>query len=347
VDNAALLSLRRTGAVAKRILLQLRNDRRTMALMFAAPIFVLTLMYFVLDTNDKSTAIAVYNFPSGMEERLSMYDVKVRRTSEAEALHLMDEGEIFAVGTVKDGRLTVTLNEENPAKSSAALAALEGCFQGKANRRADRIPTIIYRYGVYNPQDIDSMGPVLIGLIVFFFVFLVAGMSFLQERTSGTLEKLLSTPIRRYEIVFGYLIGFGLFTIAQSVLIAAYCVYVLGILEAGSFALMLFVILCGSLLALSLGTLLSTVAQNEFQMIQFIPLVIVPQVFFSGLFDLSPVMQKIGYVMPLYYIASALRNVMLKAATFTDVAPDAGIILLLTLIFACANVRALKVYRSI
>jgi ABC-2 type transport system permease protein len=340
-------SIRRVGAVAKRILLQLRNDRRTMALMFAAPLLVLTLIYFVLDSSDKSAALAVYNFPSDMEERLNSYDVKVRRTTEDEAMRLMDEGQIFAAGTVRDGRLIITLNEEKPAKSAAALAALEGSFAGHQNRRADMIPTLIYRYGVRNPEDIDTMGPVLIGLIVFFFVFLVAGMSFLQERTSGTLEKLLSTPIRRSEIVLGYLGGFGLFTIAQSALIAAYCVYVLGMLNVGSFALALLVILLGALLALSLGTLLSTVAQNEFQLVQFIPLVIVPQVFFSGLFDLSPALEKIGYIMPLYYIANALRSVMLKDAGFVDIAENCCVILGLTILFACLNVRALKSYRSI
>ncbi|MDR1133743.1 MAG: ABC transporter permease [Synergistaceae bacterium] len=114
------------------------------------------------------------------------------------------------------------------------------------------------------------------------------------------------------KIVFGYILGFGAVTAVQSLLIVCFCVYVLNVMLTGSFWLVLLITLSGSLTALTLGALLSTAANSEFQIIQFIPIVIIPQVFFSGLFELSPVLAAVGRCMPLYYIADALAEVMLK-----------------------------------
>ncbi|WP_367189400.1 ABC transporter permease [Thermobacillus sp. ZCTH02-B1] len=109
----------------------------------------------------------------------------------------------------------------------------------------------------------DSLSPVLIGLFAFFFVFLIAGVSFLRERTGGTLERLLATPLRRWEIVAGYTAGFGIFTSLQAVLIAGYAVGVLGSMMAGSFGWVILIMLLLSLTALSLGTFLSAFADTE------------------------------------------------------------------------------------
>ena len=85
----------------------------------------------------------------------------------------------------------------------------------------------------------DNFGPILIGFFVFFFVFLIAGVAFLKERTTGTLERILATPLRRWEIVIGYLLGFGVFTIIQSALIAWFSINILNIMMIGSFSLVL------------------------------------------------------------------------------------------------------------
>jgi ABC-2 type transport system permease protein len=183
--------------------------------------------------------------------------------------------------------------------------------------------------------------------MIFFFVFLVAGISFLQERTTGTLEKLLSTPIRRWEIVTGYVLGFGIITVIQSVLISLYVVYILGVMMTGSIFLVLIITFCTAMLALTLGILLSTAANNEFQMIQFIPVVVVPQVFFSGLFELSSVWQAVGRVMPLYYVADALKKVMIKGNGISQIYIDLLVMICLSLLFMFANTLLLKRYRRI
>ncbi|CJC50947.1 antibiotic transport system permease [Streptococcus pneumoniae] len=103
-----------------------------------------------------------------------------------------------------------------------------------------------------------------------------------------------------------------------------------------------------SLTALTLGTFLSAYANNEFQMIQFIPLVIVPQIFFSGLFPMESMnLQMLGKVFPLTYGADAMRQVMIRNQGFTEIALDLTVLLLFAILFAVGNVFALKKHRKI
>jgi ABC-2 type transport system permease protein len=335
-------------ALARRILLQMRRDRRTLGLMLLAPLVVLSLMYLVLDTDEQPVRIAVVHVPADYVERLEFFHVETLRLYDAaDARTRLRAGEITASVTMRSGRLYVETDGTKPAKANRALAALEGA---RAEGRADRpdLKTVVdYVYGYEEFSVFDNVGPVLIGFIVFFFVFLVSGIAFLGERTTGTLEKLLSMPIRRREIVCGYLLGFGFFTALQSLIIVFFCVHALRVMCVGSTGLVILVTLCGALMSLTLGLLLSTAAQSEFQMMQFIPIVIIPQVFFSGLFDLSPQLEAVGRFMPMYYIAEALRTVMLKGGGLRDVSAPVLIMLAISLLFALADVRLLKRHRGV
>ena len=101
-----------------------------------------------------------------------------------------------------------------------------------------------------------------------------------------------------------------LFRSSESAFFSWYCVYILKVMMIGSFGLIILIIMLTAITALTLGMLISTLANNEFQMMQFIPLVIVPQIFFSGLFDLPSAIDKVGYIAPLRYVAHALREIM-------------------------------------
>lgn len=167
----------------------------------------------------------------------------------------------------------------------------------------------------------------------------------MKERTSGTLERLLATPIKRYEIVAGYVIGYGLFALVQTIIVVLYAVNVLDIVLVGSIWLVLLTNILVALVALSLGTLLSSFATSEFQMVQFIPLVIVPQVFFTGIFPLdgmSDWLQKIGKVMPLYYASDAMNGIMYKGFTFNEISLDLLILLAFAVVFITINIISLK-----
>jgi ABC-2 type transport system permease protein len=122
---------------------------------------------------------------------------------------------------------------------------------------------------------------------------------------------------------------------------------VLGVIMVGSLFWVLLITFCTAMLALTLGILLSTAANNEFQMIQFIPIVVVPQVFFSGLFQLTAMWETVGKVMPLHYVANALKEVMIKGNGFSRIYVDLLVMVGLSLLFMIANTLLLKRYRKI
>ena len=207
-----------------------------------------------------------------------------------------------------------------------------------------------YLYGEADSDYFTTISPVLLGFFVFFLVFLISGMALLRERTTGTLDKLLAAPVRRWEIIAGYLLGYGFFALIQTVLLVEFVVHVLHVTVAGSLALVMVITFLSALLALSFGVLLSTFAASEFQMVQFIPVVIIPQIFFSGIIEVGTLaewLQFLAKFMPLYYIGNALQSVMIKAGTLGDIRNDLAAIVLFIGIFTILNILGLKRYRRI
>ena len=333
-------------AMAKRILRQLKHDRRTLALIFGAPIILLTLIYFILSESTAAFTVAAINCPLDYIERLEEVDVSVTRMTESEAYDALQRGDIIASIIMEDNQMDVMIDGSNSSETAQVLNLLKTARLNVSAGSANNIE-VKYIYGYEGLSMFDNFGSVLIGFIVFFFVFLIAGISFLQERTSGTLERLLSTPIKRWEVVVGYVTGFGLIVMVQSVIIATYCVYVLRIMMVGSFALVMLVVLLAAIAALTLGVLMSTLAKNEFQMIQFIPLIVVPQIFFSGIFNIPDILLVIGRCMPLYYVADALNKIMIKGLGFADIAVDVFVLVGFSAVFMTLNTKLLKRYREI
>ncbi|GLX68342.1 ABC transporter permease [Paenibacillus glycanilyticus] len=335
----------RIRALVIRIIRQFVRDKRTLALLFLAPLLILSLTKLVFDGRTVSPDIGLVGSASALAEKLEeQADITVFDTFE-EADQQLKNGKLDAIIQLKDNKPDVTLEGSDPSVSRSTQLVLQKAMQQSATGDA---PAVHYLYGGPNMASFDSFGPVLIGFFSFFFVFLLAGVSFLRERTSGTLERLLATPIRRSEIVLGYLAGFGIFTLIQASLIAWFSVQVLGMSMTGHIVNMLLINLLLSLTALTLGTLLSSFASSEFQIIQFIPVIIVPQAFFSGLFNLdamNPVLQKLSYIMPLYYGADAMRGIMIRGEGISDIQLDIYVLAGLSILFAILNVIALKKHR--
>jgi ABC-2 type transport system permease protein len=139
-------------------------------------------------------------------------------------------------------------------------------------------------FSISDKTTLSTAAPGILATLILFFGFLITGISFLRERTQGTLERMLVTPLYRMDIVAGYLLGLLVFALIQTVIMFFYMVYVIGIDYRGDlWQILVFQVLIG-INAVSLGTFFSAFARNEFQMVQFIPIVIIPQVFASGLF---------------------------------------------------------------
>lgn len=338
------------GAIVKRITKQFLRDKRSLALLVVAPILLLSLIWLVLDGDAYDPIVAVDNVPEPIVDVLQdELQEEIVHLSKEEAESAFENDELDAFITVEDGVPSILLEGSDTTASGAVLKAVQGAL-ASMNSMAKVEPNIDYYFGADDLNLFDQIGSVLIGFFIFFFVFILGGISFLRERTQGTLEKLLSTPIKRWEIVTGYLLGFGLFTVIQSLISVAYAVYILDVYMAGQFWELLIVTLMLALTALTLATLLSAYANNEFQMVQFIPIVIVPQVFFSGIFNLETMaewLQVLSKFMPLTYGAEAMQAVMIKGQGIVDILPQLGVLFGFAVVFFLLNIVALKKHRRL
>lgn len=338
----------RVFGVVIRIIRQFFRDKRSLALMFGAPMLLLWLLSLVFTQKDYKPHIALVDVPAPIVESMKKQDASFYEYDKETARSELENQAIDAIVTVDHGKMKITLEGSDSSKNRAVMQVLQKSME--KTETTTMKPDVSYLHGSADFTMFDGLGPVLIGFFTFFFVFILSGVSFVRERLSGTLERLLSTPIRRWEIVAGYIIGFGIFAFLQSVLIVSFSVYVLDLYVAGSLWLTLLITCMLSLTALTLGTFLSAYANNEFQMIQFIPLVIVPQIFFSGLFPIESMnkwLQLLGKLFPLTYGADAMRQVMIRNQGFSEIAGDLGVLLLFAIVFAVGNVFALKKHRRI
>ncbi|MEK5326028.1 ABC transporter permease [Aeribacillus sp. FSL M8-0254] len=340
----------RVGAVVIRIIRQLLRDKRSIALLIFAPLLVITLVWLVLDGDPYEPKIAAENIPAPLEQVLqNELEKDVVQMSESEAKEAFQKEDLDAFITIKNHVPYVLLEGSDPTANSAVMKVIQTAFSSLSDQKNIQ-PDVEYYYGSDKINLFDQTGSVLIGFFVFFFVFVLGGISFLRERTQGTLEKLLSTPIKRWEIVTGYLLGFGLFTIIQSFVIVTYCVYVLDIWMAWDFWQLLVVTFLLAITALALATLLSAFANNELQIMQFIPIVIIPQAFFSGIFNLETLaewLQVLSKFMPLTYGADAIQEIMIKGKDLVDLWQDLLILFGFALLFYVLNIFALKKHRRL
>ncbi|MDY4253241.1 ABC transporter permease [Clostridium sp. SGI.024] len=354
-------------AVVIRIIKQTINDKRTLALMMIAPLIVLSLVYVLFNSgNDIILNVGIYNVNSDFKEALNETDLKVIDYSEKDNIESKIKGDdLSAFIYMDDVNINVTYENSSPQNTNKIKAIIKNIsiktniinltkkitsMNSKINFEDNGLISEKYLYGDEDTSYFDTITPMLIGFFVFFFVFLVSGISLLKERTSGTLYKLLATPIKRSEIVIGYLLGYGVFAFFQSIIIVVFAVYVLNIKVVGSIYLVLLSNIIIAFVALSLGILLSTFANSEFQMVQFIPIVIVPQIFFGGIIPIESMatwLQKVSYLMPLRYGAEALKGIILKGYNFTNIQNNIITLILFIVVLCILNVICLKKYRRI
>ena len=178
-------------------------------------------------------------------------------------------------------------------------------------------------------EGFSSLGPALLALIPFIIMFLVTSVTTLRERTSGTLERLLAMPMGKLDFLLGYAVAFGLVATVQSALAVGVCVWLLDLTIVGAPWLLMVVAVVDALLGTALGLLVSAFARTEFQAVQFMPALVIPQILLCGLFvprdQLPRVLEVISDVLPLSYAVDAMQTVAASAET-GDVWQDIAII---------------------
>lgn len=341
----------RVTALTIRILRQLIRDKRTLGLLIFAPILVLTMLHLVFNGDDYVPQVGFVDFPDRLVEQLDLENATIVKYSTVKkANNDLVNQEIDGYISLEEQVPTVYLEGSEPSVNGATLRWIQSTFAKLEQNGHVNELEVDYLHGSSEMGTFDYFGPVLLGFFVFFFVFLIAGVSFIRERTTGTLERLLSTSLRKWEIVMGYVLGFGILTMIQSTIITWFSIYILDMMMEGAFILVLLIILALALTALTLGILISSFADNELQMIQFIPIVVVPQIFFSGLFNLETIsdwLSWVGPLTPLYYAADALRDVMVRGYGWEGIYSNILILVGFSILFMILNIIALRKYRKI
>jgi ABC-2 type transport system permease protein len=159
----------------------------------------------------------------------------------------------------------------------------------------------------------DVLAPALLALIPLIVMFLVTSVTTLRERMSGTLERLLAMPLGKGDFLLGYALAFGLVAAVQAVLAVGLCIGPLGLDVAGSAGMLVLVAIADALLGAALGLFVSAFARTEFQAVQFMPLLVIPQILLCGLFldrdALPDVLRQVSDVLPLSYAVDAMQAV--------------------------------------
>ncbi|MGI2263891.1 MULTISPECIES: ABC transporter permease [unclassified Staphylococcus] len=372
--------------ITKRIFKQTIRDIRTLMLLLVAPLLILTLLYYIFTVSDNSNGVkvGVHDIPESLKQELQSQDItienfknhnniddKIKEEKLTGFIHMQNhELEVtFANDNPTDKGVMASTNQkwltnhnmsqmkENTKSLKKALEQVQSQIPDNANTgqsmTENREPIKINTHYLYGDKDatyFDTINPILIGFFVFFFTFLISGIGLLKERTSGTLERLLSSPIKRSHIIYGYIMGYGIFSVIQTFVVVIYAIYVLNIAVEGSIWLVLATTVLTALVALTFGILLSTFASSEFQMIQFIPLVIVPQVLFAGLIPISSMnigLQYFAHLMPLFYTGQAMQDVMIKGFGVQDIYINLGVLFGIFVVLLILNILGMKRYRKV
>jgi ABC-2 type transport system permease protein len=345
------VSPRRVGAVARRIVLQFRRDHRSLGLLFVAPIVVLTLVGALWGSSTTSTVrvVSVGDVEPGLFEALRGTEIELTALDRDAAIDALRAARADAMIEFADNTATVTVEGSDPTRTAAIVGQVEAALTHLIlDVPLTSFVKVTYLYGGPDYTVLDYLAPVLIAVFAFFFIFLLSTVSFLRERTSGTLERLLATPLTRGELVLGYLGGFALFALLQALVILVFTVFVLKVQYRGNLATIFVVEAVLVVGAVSLGLAISAFARNELQAVQFVPLVLVPQIFLSGLLvpvdQLNDVLRALSTIMPLTYANEALRSVMVKGFALTDplILRDVGILAAFALLMAFAAIASIR-----
>ncbi|HET8716702.1 MAG TPA: ABC transporter permease [Nocardioidaceae bacterium] len=206
--------------------------------------------------------------------------------------------------------------------------------------------TLLYFMYDDDPLLFDRVALIMLGIFPFILMFLVTSIAMLRERTSGTLERLFTTPVAKLDLLFAYGVAFGLAAAVQATVATAAAYLLFGLDTAGSAVWAVVIAVANALLGVALGLLCSAFARTEFQAVQFMPVVAIPQILLCGLFVAREAMagwlNALSDVLPLSYAVEALQEVGTSADPTGLMLRDIGIVagaVVVALVLAAATLR--------
>ena len=360
----------RAFAVTKRVLRDLKNDRRQLALIFIAPLLVISIFGVAFTGSVKDVRVVVVNGDTAVgnsslsDKIISNFDTSVLNVayanSESDAVGQVQNGSASAAivfpshftqsvvarasgqTSVPPANTTITLlaDKSNPNVSDPIIAtvntAVAQTIQGLGRQAPVSVDSTNAVYGA-NAQFIDFFAPGIICIAVWQLTTLLTLISFVGERTSGTLFRLLASPLKESELVAGYAVAFGIIGIAQSAVLLSAAVILFHVTIVGDVLLAFGVIALLAVVSEGLGIMLSSFARREAQAIQFLPIVVLPAFLLSGVFwpiqAIPEWLRPVAYVLPTTYAVEAVRSVILRGWGLDKIYPDVIALLIFAGVF--------------
>jgi ABC-2 type transport system permease protein len=367
------MKMYRCLAVTKRIFRDLKNDRRTPALMFVAPLFAMSVFGLAFSGEVKNVSVIVVNNDDGFivegtrislsEEIISNFDEKILDISVMDtadkARKKVENGEVLAalifpehftqdVMTAPLGEIHVFIDKSNVNVANPVLKSVSNTVFGTLEKMGRKAPVTIDEESIYgeNADFMDFFFPGILSFVAYLLTILLTLISFVGERVSGTLERLLATPLKESEIVTGYALAFGLLGTLQSAFLLSVGVVVFEITIMGNVMVAFSVIALLAVVSQSLGILLSGLAKRESQAIQFFPFVVLPAFLLSGIFwpieAIPSWLRPASYLVPPTYAVDACRDVMVRGWGLDKIWGDIAALVGFAAIFLTIAVLSLK-----
>jgi len=380
------ISLRRIIAITRKNLQALSHDKRTVGLLIIMPILMMVLFGYAFGQSVRHVPIKIANFDEGGEgipymgindtkfseifikylEEDDRVDVKLLNLN---IFNLSDEisqvyggNDYYALIVIPINFTEDMLNFSNhiqistyidgsdPQTISSVIGAISEAIGTVINEISGEEShlelNLVYIAGDPNLRPIDSLGPGILSFALLLFMILTVTGGFTKERLTGTLYRVKVTSTSKSEMMIGYLLGNSLIALVQSALLLAISVLFFQINIVGNILLLFFILFIYAMSCVGLGIFASTFAKNELQAFQFIPLLLLPSMFFSGfLFPINSfpiIFQYVSYFIPMTYSIRISRAIMINGFGLDMFFMDFLIMNLLTLAFLVLAVAVFK-----
>lgn len=343
------MNIPRFFTVTKRVFMDLKNDKRSLALIVIAPIFVMFVFGLAFSGEVKNVKVVVVDLDGGAAEAgfaslsekiISNLDEEVLDLVYADdreaALAMVENGEAYAAvifppdltssalsgmagnSSGSSASIELLLDRSNINVANAVTKAVNDALLATVEAAGLGMPVKVDATAVFgeNAKFMDFFVPGIMAFAVYMITTLLTLVTFVGERTSGTLQRMLATTLKERDIVLGYAAAFSLIGIGQAILLLLVGILVFDVTVVGNVLLAFLVIALLAIVSQALGILLSSTARREAQAIQVLPFVILPAFLLAGIFwpvEAIPAwLRPLSYLVPPTYAVDASRAVMLK-----------------------------------
>ncbi|WP_099209790.1 ABC transporter permease [Thermococcus henrietii] len=330
----------RVLAVARRSLLELRHDKRLLSYALITPIVLMVLFGLAFGGHVHDVKVVVVNddgsFGSEFIGNLNASTFSVSRAETlGDALKELREGKCWAVIYFPEnpGEIRVYLDRSNTYIADAVVSGINAALMRTLEENGLRLPVRVSYNAVYgrNAKFMDTFLPGVMSLAVFLISTVLSILSFIGERNLGTLDRALASPLSEGEVVLGYSIASGVIGTIQAAIMLAIAVFGFGVNVEGSLFLAFALVALLAIVGVNLGILLSNLARNEAQAVQFVPMIVVPTFLLSGIFwpveAIPKYLRPFSYLLPPTYAVDSLRSVMIRGWGLDRIWGDVAVLL--------------------